>query len=480
MSLTASPPSQPVAFGLKTKCLTFSETLSQSIANISPTLTPVVIVPLVFGSAGNGSWLAYLFATVGLMLVGVNINQFAKRSASPGSLYAYITNGMGVSYGFFAGWCSIVAYLFTAVSVLAGSVNYALILFDKVNIHVHATLLFSVGALGAGFMSYKDIKLSTRVMLWLEAISMAMIVVLGVIIFAKRGTIIDTQQIKLEGLDFNSLKLGLILAVFSYVGYESSTALGDEASNPLKNIPRAVLLSPLISGIFFMFATYFTVLGFHAMDGKKLSDSIAPLNDLATANGMEWFGVIISFGAVISMFACTLASINAGARVIFMMGRHGILHPHLAKTHKTNKTPHYAIIFAAGVTLIIPAICRYYGMAVLDIFNDISTVATYGFLIIYVLISIAAPIYLKRIGEFTAWSLVPSILGICFMLPPMIATVYPDPGPPINKFPIYFGIYLVIGAAWISRLCNVANPKIVKEIKDDLNLIHAQFSDLKK
>src|SRR5580704_11664467 len=77
-------------YGLKSKCLSFSETLAQSVANISPTLTPVVIVPLVFASAGNGTWLAYLFATVGLIAVGLNINQFARRSASPGSLYAYI------------------------------------------------------------------------------------------------------------------------------------------------------------------------------------------------------------------------------------------------------------------------------------------------------------------------------------------------------------------------------------------------------
>src|SRR5580698_6141793 len=98
--------------GLKATCLSFPETLSQSVANISPTLTPVVIVPLVFASAGNGTWMAYLIATIGLMLVGRNINQFAKRSASPGSLYSYIGRGLGANAGFLSGWCLIVAYLF--------------------------------------------------------------------------------------------------------------------------------------------------------------------------------------------------------------------------------------------------------------------------------------------------------------------------------------------------------------------------------
>ncbi len=75
-------------YGLKSSCLRFPEILAQSVANISPTLTPVVIVPLVFASAGTGTWLAYLFATIGIMLVGANINQFARNSATPGSLYS--------------------------------------------------------------------------------------------------------------------------------------------------------------------------------------------------------------------------------------------------------------------------------------------------------------------------------------------------------------------------------------------------------
>src|ERR1700677_3594929 len=90
--------------GLKATCLSFPEILSQSVANISPTLTPVIIVPLVFASAGQGTWLAYLFATVGLVLVGTNINQFTRRSTSPGALYAFVTRGLGVPLGFLCGW----------------------------------------------------------------------------------------------------------------------------------------------------------------------------------------------------------------------------------------------------------------------------------------------------------------------------------------------------------------------------------------
>jgi hypothetical protein len=81
------------AAGLRRDALPFVETLAQSIANIAPTVTPALAIPLVFASSGHGTWLTYLLATVGLLLVSLCINQFARRSATPGSLYSYTTAG---------------------------------------------------------------------------------------------------------------------------------------------------------------------------------------------------------------------------------------------------------------------------------------------------------------------------------------------------------------------------------------------------
>ncbi len=463
------------SYGLRSKCLSFSETLSQSVANISPTLTPVVIVPLVFASAGNGTWLAYLFATIGLMLVGLNINQFAKRSASPGSLYSFITRGMGMSAGFLSGWCLIVAYLFTGMAVLAGSVNYAIILLEMMHIHVHPVILFGVGAALAWYIAYKDIKLSTQLMLILEAVSMVIILVLGVIIMAHKGVVVDTAQFQLQGMNFSGLKAGLILAIFSYVGYESATTLGEEARNPLKAIPKAVLLSALISGLFFMLTSYIAVLGFHGMKGS-LGDSTAPFNDLADSAGVGFFAVLISIGAVISMFACTLASINAGSRILFSMGRHGVVHAHIGKAHAENSTPHHAATTASVAVFLLPAIMIFCGQGVLDVFNDLSTVATYGFLVVYILISIAAPIYLKNIGKLTAGSIALSVVSVAFMIPPIISTVYPAPAAPMTYFPYYFLAYLAVGFVWFMFL-RIRSPRVLEEIKSDLEMINIRFGE---
>ncbi len=466
-------------YGLKKTCLSFPEVLSQSIANISPTLTPVIIVPLVFASAGNGTWLAYLFATLGLIFVGMNINQFASRSATPGSLYSFTTRGLGVSAGFISGWCLIIAYLFTAMALLAGTVNYLDILLQMIHIKIATVILFAVCAGLAWFIAFKDITLSTRLMLGMEGLSMLLILVLGIIIMVHKGTVVDTTQFDFKAMDFTGLKAGLILAIFSYVGYESSTTLGEEAKNPLKNIPRSVLLSAGISGIFFMVTSYIATLGFKGIGGKaSLGTSVAPFNDLATWAGVDYFGVLISIGAVISMFACTLASINAGSRIIFIMGRHGILHPHLGKAHGANKTPHWAVTFGSILVFLLPAILTFKGLGVMDVFTDLSTIATYGFLIVYILISVAAPVYLTQIGKLTIGSVVLSLISIAFMIPPILSTISPMPAPPMDKFPYYFLIYLVVGVAWYLMMRFKASSNVMNEIKSEMENMNTTVGEV--
>ena len=464
-------------YGLKSKCLSFPETLSQSIANISPTLTPVVIVPVVFATALDGTWLDYLFATISLVLVGMNINQFAKRSASPGSLYSFITRGLGLSSGFLAGWCLILAYLFTGMAVLAGAVNYAVILLGMIGVNWSSFMLplalFGFGTGLAWFIAYRDIQLSTRLMLVLEGVSMIVILSLGAIIMFKKGVFIDKPQFDFGSMSFGGIKAGLVLAIFSYVGYESATTLGEEAKNPLKAIPRSVILSAIISGLFFMVTAYIAVLGFRGLKGT-LDQSSAPFNDLATSAGVGFFGIIISLSAVISLFACTLASLNAGARILYSMSRHGIFHGHIGKTHSSNETPHHAASLAALIIFILPAIMLARGNAIIDVFNDLSTVATYGFLVVYAMVSVAAPVYLWNIGKLTVSSVVISLLAIIAMGYSIYSSVCPLPAAPMTYFPFYFLGYVLVGAIWFVFL-RLKSPQVANEIKLDLEYVTKKF-----
>src|ERR1700689_3542166 len=115
-TLKTSPTSAGARAPLRRNMLGFPALLAQSIALISPTMTAVLIIPLAFSSAGQGTWLAYLFGTVMLLFVVLCLNQFAKRSALPGSMYAYTAKGLGPAAGVMSGWSLIWCYTFIGVA----------------------------------------------------------------------------------------------------------------------------------------------------------------------------------------------------------------------------------------------------------------------------------------------------------------------------------------------------------------------------
>ncbi|MBC5827059.1 MAG: APC family permease, partial [Candidatus Eremiobacteraeota bacterium] len=233
------------AGGLRRDCLSFWEVVAQSVANISPSATPALVVPLVFASTGNGTWLAYVFSTVALLLVTYHINQFARRSSSPGSLYAFVGHGMGPTWAMIAGWSLVIAYLIIGGSVLAGLANYVDVLAHAAGATRFDVALapasMSIAGIAAWFVAYRDIKLSTQFMLILEFASVALILILAIVYLVKSGKAADMAQLQLAGVSAAGLRQGLVLAIFSYVGFESATALGHEARHPLRAIPRSVL-----------------------------------------------------------------------------------------------------------------------------------------------------------------------------------------------------------------------------------------------
>ncbi|HEY9642667.1 MAG TPA: APC family permease [Coleofasciculaceae cyanobacterium] len=477
---------KPRASGLRPDCLPFSEVLAQSIANIAPTVTPTVNAALVFASAGAGTWFTYLLATIGLVFVSLNINQFARRSASPGSLYAYIARGLGPTAGVITGWALILAYVLTAMAVIAGFSNYVSALLSPIGINPSPIFLFAICAGLSWYVAYRDIQLSTVIMLALEAASVALILILGLIIVAKKGYVLDPAQLTLAEVKPGGIMLGLVLGVFSYVGFESATTLGDEAKRPLRNIPRAVILSTIVSGVFFMIMSYIEVLGFSGTS-IAFNESTAPMSDLANFAGVGFFGLIISLCATVSLFACTLASLNAGARIFFSMGRHGIFHSSIGRAHGRNETPHVAITLVSLAAFIVPTLMTMAGVKVLDIYAYTGTIATYGFLVAYILISIAAPVYLKREHQLQFKDILYSVLAIGFMIIPVLGSVgipgessiFPVPPAPYNAFPYLFLVYLAIGAVWFFMLRS-RSPEIIQAMEEDIEASHTRFSDMKK
>lgn len=460
--------STKVSTGLKENNLSFTEVIAQSVANIGPSVGPALGISTVYVSAGNGSWLTYVFATIAILFVGYNINQFARRSASPGALYTYVSDGLGAGAGFLSGWALVLAYILTGSACLAGLSNYTNELLGYVGLSLPPVAICVVATLVGWFMVYKDAQVSAKLMLILEAVSLTLIFTLGIIILAKNGFRIDFAQLKMKGATADSLRLGLVMAFFSFVGFESATALGGEAKNPLRNIPRAVTISTIFVGIIFVSFSYIEILGF-ASTAKKLNEVPAPLTFLANTNGVGFMGVFLSLGAAISFWSCFVACITASGRILLSMGRHKILPATLARVHRTNNTPHVATGIVAVISFIIPAILLSKGCAGLDIFGWVGTISTLGFLFCYAMIVISVPVFLYKRKELKSKNIIISIVSMGILLMPIIGSIYPLPPFPGALFPFIFLAWLILGGSWFF-IMDVYKHSVVEEMRKDIKL----------
>ena len=292
---------------------------------MAPSTSASLTIPLVFALAGNATWFVYLLATGAMFLVGFCVSRFAKLSASPGSLYSYTADTLPPAFGVAAAWGLLLAYLATGASVAGGALYYATVLCQQFFHWAPPAIPTLVTVcLVAGFIAYRDVKLSAEVMLWIEAASVSLIVIVLILLPVHIGLHLDTSQFRLQGASFKGLGPALVLSIFSFAGFESATTLGGEAREPLKTIPRAVLQCALLAGVFFMLCAYSEVVGFRGAS-TALSDSTSPLHLLAAKAGVSPLGVAIDCGAFISMFACVLACSTAAARVLLRMAHDGLL-----------------------------------------------------------------------------------------------------------------------------------------------------------
>jgi amino acid transporter len=448
MEQTAQTNSQTPAYGLRCGVLSPLETLAQSVSTIAPTTTPAATIPLVCALAGNGTWLAYVLASLAILLVALCISRFARYSSSPGSLYTYASMILPPWCGAVTAWSLLLAYIATGSSVIGGFYHFANILMHDASGSPVSAVLLAIGVTVVSMcIAWRDVKISARLMLWIEAASLLIIVTVVVLVLVRRGFHLDWDQLHLRGMTGSGLRLGLVLALFSFVGFESATTLGSEARDPLKTIPRAVIQSALIAGAFFVVCSYTEVLGFH-IAAQDLGSSPAPMHVVAQVGGVPILGLLIDVGALVSMFAGTLACITAAARVLMLMAHNGLAPNALRVTHARNETPGRAVI-VTGIAAVLPvAVLAARGSSGLDVYGWMGSLATYGFIVAYALVCVALPRYLRNHGAYGKGSQIIPWVAFTAMLLALAGNLYPVPEGPYGKLPYIYLAYLFLGLLW--------------------------------
>lgn len=142
---------------------------------------------------------------------------------------------------------------------------------------------------------------------------------------------------------------------------------------------------------------YTEVLG-SRIAGQDLGTSQTPMRTLAVVGGVPVLGLLIDIGALVSLFAGTLACITAAARVLLLMAHNGLAHNKLRATHARNETPGHAIAVTGTAALLPVAVLAARGASGLDVYGWMGSLATYGFIVTYALVCLALPRYLRDHG----------------------------------------------------------------------------------
>ncbi|MGY1594416.1 APC family permease [Geodermatophilus sp. SYSU D00708] len=403
------PLASPVA-GLRRRRLSFLEVLAQSVSALAPSAAMVVVPSIVLVESGAATLPAFVAATALVLLVGWCLGQFGRRMAAVGGTYSYTAKGLGPVGALAGGWASLVAYAAVAMSALVGAAIYlAGVVGLRPTPLVVAGLGAGVGALATLF-TVRGVQLSARVALALEVLSIGVVLaVLAVLLVADRGDPGSAAAVVDAPVQWDGVAVGVVLGVTAFMGFESAATLGVEARRPLVAVPRAVLWTPAVAGVLFVVAAAAQVVLLRAAPLEVLTSPV-PVAELAEGQGLGLLRRVLDLGIAASFFACVTGSTNALGRVLFSMGREGVLPRALGRTHPRHETPHVALAVVLPAVVGVPVVALAVGGGPRAVLAASLTVSAFGYVVAYVLACLAVPAFLRRIGELTPAA---AVGGLC-------------------------------------------------------------------
>ncbi len=440
---------------LRPNYLSRLENVAQSLGVMAPTGTLGVIIPLLVGKAGNGTWLVLLIIMVAYGLILLCINQFAGRCVSAGSLATYARLGLGRWGGVITGWAYVIAMTFGLASSAPSAGYYLDVVFRQAfgggPDQIRAVVLTSLVVLASWWTAHRDIKLSTKLMLGIEWTSICiMVLIVGIAMF-RSNRWIDRSQLHLTGITPSGLQLGLVFGFMAFAGAESVTALGEESKNAKRIVPKVIIGCLIPVGILHIVMSYCMVAYAHG-HSLSLDQLDAPFDTIANSLNIPILGGLSSIGIAMSYFACSLGSLNAAARVLFSMSKQQFFLKSFGTVHPINFTPARTIAAVSVIGLVSPALLLTFNYTLTDCINYLTQLASFGCIAAYFAVCLATPFYL-----FTKKILRPSILTIAvisllvlgFIL---VFSVIPVPPPPWSFLPYIFLVMVAMGVV-LSVFC---------------------------
>jgi APA family basic amino acid/polyamine antiporter len=390
-------------------------------------------------------------------------------------LYYWIYPGIMVAFS-----ATLVGYLFSLAGVTLGNVQLIIIavLFAAVN----------------GYIAFRGISGSTMTAIGINVIQLTALVIFSVLAIVFRITHPSVAYAHASGLsvivphNLTNLLYQSTIAILLLVGFESVTALGAEAINPKRDIRRAILLSLAIQGLVAYLFEYFAANFFignqltgTAADGKTaisgydaVAASSAPLGDMMRVIGDTMLGhtglvltIILAITVILALIGTTLACLNTGVRISYVMGRDGELPSILGILHGRYATPHWGI----WILVVISAIFGAYGVLNVDNLTRITLASNTGTFLVYGLTNLVALVaFIGRPSTNMLKHIIVPILGFLANLLMFLAIIYlgiTGGGASAKDAMIALavvGVWIVVGVVWlVGRSASAGQPILVRQ-----------------
>src|SRR5215813_12512298 len=352
---------------LGAKVLSLPDVIAQSVGFIGPVFSSAFVIPLVVGvisASGKGGGVAspvsVILAAVGVFALGWIVSSYAREIHAAGSLYDYVTRGLGERVGTAAGWLYYggVTVLLTGLLLLIGGYLQGTIAteFGVNPLPSWAWTAILIAVIGA--ILYFGVRISTRSQLALALVSIVVVGIFFIYVIIKLGSANSLKPFKPSSSadGWSGIIFGMLYGVLLFVGFETAANLAEETPNPRRHIPIAVMATAAIATVMYVVATYVEVAGFH-YDLKTLTAAAAaPLFALgaptsAGGYGGVWIDRLLELVVLFDMLAVAIGCAVSASRGIFAMARDRRIPAPLAITSKRNDSPLGATVFLVGASI---------------------------------------------------------------------------------------------------------------------------------
>jgi amino acid transporter len=443
----------------------FLGTISLSVGVMAPTLAMSATGGQAARLVGRAAPLAFVFAAIGVAFVAYGFIRLAGHFSHAGSVYAFTGLSLGPRAGFFSAWALLGTYIvFPTVSIM-GIAIFGRAFLESTGL-AHSPPWWPIALVGwaiVGLLASRGAKTTTRSLLAVEIVAVVLILVLVGVIFAKlalgtapRGLGYTGAFLHIpSGVGLSTIVFAASAGFLSFAGFEAAGSFGEESKRPTISIPRSIIVAIAFGAVFYVICMTAQTLGFgtDATGVHAFGSSGAPLGDLARSYVGAPMADVLDLVAVLSAIGAGLGCASVGARMLFALGRDGVLSRELSEVSPGTGTPAVALALELGFSLVFVIGFAVAGTSAIDTFFYLATIGILNLLVMYVVTNIGALRYLFLSVPRRAplWELVLPVGGIAFAGYTLYKNVWPVPPHPFDLFPYIVAGWLAVGfaAVWL-------------------------------